>query len=229
MCAFDNVIGNLARCVEPIISIYDISGSVLALMVVKSLVQALVLLLLTTNVHSAQHFGDSNAQNPFVDTELSQQSLISDSTSKYVQGLIKQWNSTGISMAVVRRDATQENGWRIEFDSHGIAREDGTLITPDTIFGIASNSKLFLSLSVGLLISNETLAQQRGRSIQWATKIRDLIPEWALLDEDMGRSVTIQDMLSHRTGLPRHDFSGVQRKGGLREMVGPGERATFNF
>ena len=54
----------------------------------------------------------------------------------------------------------------------------GPPMTPDSVFAIASNSKPFLAMSVGLLISNETLAEQRGEEIKWSTKIRDLIPEW---------------------------------------------------
>ena len=91
-------------------------------------------------------------------------------------------------------------------------------MTPDSVLAIASKSKLFLAMSVGLLISNETLAEQRGEEIKWSTKIRDLIPEWGLMDE-MDRGVSLQDMLSHRTGMPRHDLSRVHRKGGFSELV----------
>ena len=111
------------------------------------------------------------------------------------------------------------HGWRHEFGSYGIAHADGSLMTPDSVFAIASNSKLFLAMSVGLLISNKTLAEERGEEIKWSTKIRDLIPEWGLMDEEMDQGVSLQDMLSHRTGMPRHDLSGVQRKGGVSEMV----------
>jgi CubicO group peptidase (beta-lactamase class C family) len=92
-------------------------------------------------------------------------------------------------------------------------------MTPDSVFAIASNSKLFLAISVGLLVSNKTLAEERGKEIKWSTKIRDLVPEWGLMDEEMDRGVSLQDMLSHRTGMPRHDYSGVQRNGGVSEMV----------
>ena len=95
----------------------------------------------------------------------------------------------------------------------------GPPMTPDSVFAIASNSKLLLAMSVGLLISNETLAEQRGEEIKWSTKICDLIPGWGLMDEEMDRGVSLQDMLSHRTGMPRHDFSKVQRKGSVSELV----------
>ena len=39
------------------------------------------------------------------------------------------------------------------------------------------------------------------------------------MDEEMDRGVSLQDMLSHRTGIPRRDLSRVQRKGGFFEMV----------
>ena len=145
--------------------------------------------------------------------------LISGNTDQYVKTLLEKWGSSGLSVAVVRKDESAPNGWRHEFGSYGIAHADGSPMTPDSVFGIASNSKLFLAMSVGLLISNKTLAEERGEEIKWSTKIRDLIPEWGLMDEEMDRGVSLQDMLSHRTGMPRHDFSGVQRKGGVSEMV----------
>ena len=92
-------------------------------------------------------------------------------------------------------------------------------MTPDSVVAIGSNSKLFLAFSVGLLISNKTLAEQRGKEIRWSTKIRELIPQWGLMEEETDRAVTLQDMLSHRTDMPRHDLSAVQRKGGISEMV----------
>ena len=37
--------------------------------------------------------------------------------------------------------------------------------------------------------------------------------------EEMDRGDSLQDMLSHRMDMPRHDFSGIQRKDGVSEMV----------
>ena len=145
--------------------------------------------------------------------------LISENTDQYVKTLLERWGSTGLSVAVVRKDETAPNGWRHEFGSYGISHADGSPMTPDTVFGIASDSKLFLAMSVGLLVSNKTLARERGEEIKWSTKIGDLIPEWGLMDEEMDRGVSLQDMLSHRTGMPRHDFSRIQREDGVSEMV----------
>lgn len=163
-------------------------------------------------------FGNDR-QTSFTSQSRVQKSLISEKTEHYIETLLSKWNSTGLSVAVVRKDETSPSGWQHEFGSYGIAHADGSPLTLDSVFAIASNSKLFLAISVGLLVSNKTLAEERGQEIKWSTKARDLIPEWGLMDEEMNRGVTLQDMLSHRTGMPRHDFSGIQREGGVAEMV----------
>lgn len=143
--------------------------------------------------------------------------LISECTERYIDTVLTKWNSSGLAIAVVRRDLSGQ--WTTELGNYGIATADGDPVTSDTLFAIASNSKLFLSLSVGLLIKNESLAEERGKKLDWTTQIEDVIPEWGLMDEDANKGTTILDMLSHRTGLPRHEFAGTQRRGGVSEMV----------
>ncbi|KAJ7654078.1 beta-lactamase/transpeptidase-like protein [Mycena polygramma] len=145
--------------------------------------------------------------------------LITPEIDSFVNSQLSLWNSSGLSVAVVRQDTTTPGTWEVEFGSYGIAKADGSPVTPDTLFAIASNSKLFLSISVGLLIKNESLAASRGEKLRWDTKIKSVIPEWGLMDEEMENGVMIQDMLSHRTGLPRHDYSGSAREGGVSEMI----------
>ncbi|KAF9005366.1 hypothetical protein BDZ89DRAFT_1120438 [Hymenopellis radicata] len=88
--------------------------------------------------------------------------LITPETDAFVHKLIADWNSTGLSVAVVRKDPSVPGGWRREFGSYSIAKGNGSLVNPDTMYAIASNSKLFLALSVGLIISNDSLADARG-------------------------------------------------------------------
>ncbi|KAJ7071625.1 beta-lactamase/transpeptidase-like protein [Mycena amicta] len=74
--------------------------------------------------------------------------------------------------------------------------------------------------SVELLIKNQSLAKARGQPLRWDTRIAEVLGDkWGLMDEEMQRGVTLQDMLSHRTGMPRHDLSGFAREGGVPEMV----------
>ncbi|KAJ7681368.1 beta-lactamase/transpeptidase-like protein [Mycena rosella] len=146
----------------------------------------------------------------------SEGTLIPSGIDAYIASQLAHWNSSGLAVAVVRKD---ESGWNTEFASYGKAQAGGAPVTPDTVFAIASDSKLFLAMGVGLLIKNESLAAERGEKLRWDTKIASLLPEWGLMDEEMQNGVTIQDMLSHRTGMPRHDYSGFARHGGVSEMI----------
>lgn len=168
------------------------------------------------------HLGGSLAsQAPFVTNKPTFNVLISPKIDEFANSLLAKWNSSGLAVAVVRREESAPGGWRQEFSSYGKAHDDGAPVTPDTLFAIASNSKLFLSLSVGLLINNESLAKERGEKLGWTTKAKSVLPGWKLLDEDMDHGVSFQDMLSHRTGMPRHDFAGANLNGSVAEMVSP--------
>ncbi|KAJ7510678.1 beta-lactamase/transpeptidase-like protein, partial [Mycena galericulata] len=154
-------------------------------------------------------------QRPFC---TSQNTVLTPKLDAYITSQLSQWNSSGLAVAVVQRDEAI-SGWNVEFGSYGQAQSDGAPVTPDTVFAIASDSKLFLAMGIGLLIKNESLAEQRGERLRWDTKIASLLSEWGLMDAEMQNGATIQDMLSHRTGLPRHDYSGYARAGGVSEMI----------
>lgn len=169
----------------------------------------------------------SASQIPFIAPDFNgrqpvKNGMISDRVNAYIDGLMSRYNSSGLSVAVVRKDESAPGGWLADYRSYGIATGDGEPTTPDTMFAIASNSKLFLALSVGLLIKNETLAEERGSALKWTSKAKDVFAGtdlWGMMDEEMTLGIGIQDMLSHRTGMPRHDISGTPREGGVAEMV----------
>ncbi|KAJ6471138.1 beta-lactamase/transpeptidase-like protein, partial [Mycena vitilis] len=148
----------------------------------------------------------------------STRTILTPEIDAYIASQLSFWNSSGLSVAVVKK-RPNDGTWDVEFGSYGQANVDGAPITPDTVFAIASDSKLFLAMAVGLLTENASLARERGQPLRWDTKIATLLPEWGLMDTDMQNGVTIQDMLSHRTGMPRHDYSGYSRAGGVSEMI----------
>jgi CubicO group peptidase (beta-lactamase class C family) len=63
--------------------------------------------------------------------------------------------------------------------------------------------QLFDILATGLLVSNATLSPR----LSWTSKIASIIPTWGLEDPIATRQATIIDLMSHRTGMPRHDYS----------------------
>ncbi|KAJ6520594.1 beta-lactamase/transpeptidase-like protein [Mycena vulgaris] len=126
--------------------------------------------------------------------------ILTSEIDTFITNTLSSWNSpAGVSVAIVRQDG--KGGWIVETKGYGNAKADGTKVTADTLFSIGSESKLFNILATGLLISNKSLATP----ISWTTKIASIIPEWELMDPIASAGSTIMDLMSHRTGLPRHD------------------------
>ncbi|KAF5360710.1 hypothetical protein D9756_004739 [Leucocoprinus leucothites] len=162
--------------------------------------------ILTTQLPLTRHSDQTKLMTPDVDN--------------YIRSVIEEWDLPGLSVGLVRQDPTSPTGWYQEFASYGVAKADGTPVTPDTVFAIASNSKLFTAIGTGLLISNESLKEERGAELTWSTKAKDIFGGlWELWDEEASRGTSIQDMLSHRTGLPGHDIGNVKRNQSLVDKI----------
>ena len=74
-------------------------------------------------------------------------------------------------------------------------------VTPDTIFFGASTTKAFTGAAASLLVDDN----ENYPEVQWTTPIARLIPDDFVLHDDYWTPrITIQDALSHRTGLPAH-------------------------
>ncbi|KDQ54591.1 hypothetical protein JAAARDRAFT_38274 [Jaapia argillacea MUCL 33604] len=144
----------------------------------------------------------------------SPQSLLSPDFDLYVEEIRKNWNVPGISVSVVKvvNDSFYASPI-IETRSYGVAHEDGRPVTASTVFGIGSNSKLVAAAALGSLVD--------AGHVNWTTRIRDILPEFGLLDDYDGGLVTIRDALSHRTGLPRHDYSyqGLEGSDSLEDAI----------
>jgi len=41
--------------------------------------------------------------------------------------------------------------------------------------------------------------------LEWDRPIRDVVPSTQFFSDDLNRSITLRDMLAHRTGITRHD------------------------
>jgi CubicO group peptidase (beta-lactamase class C family) len=97
----------------------------------------------------------------------------------------------GIAVAVVFRDRLV---WAGGFGVRDTAR--GGAVDADTVFQLASVSKPLASTVVAELVGE-------GR-IAWDSRIADLDPAFQLPDPWVTREVRIDDLFSHRAGLPDH-------------------------
>ncbi len=111
----------------------------------------------------------------------------------YMEKVMKDWNSPGIGVGIVVKD-------KLVFAKGYGYRDYGKKlpVTPATLFQIASNTKLFTTMALGLLVDE-------GK-IDWDKLIRQYVPSIQFYNQDLQNSVTIRDMLSHRTGISRHDM-----------------------
>ena len=111
----------------------------------------------------------------------------------YMDKILKDWNIAGAGIGIVYKNKlvfSKGYGYR-EF-------EQKLPVTPKTLYQIASNTKLFTAVSVGMLVDQGKL--------DWDKPIHKYVPSIEFYNNDLNNSVTIRDMLSHRTGISRHDL-----------------------
>lgn len=77
-------------------------------------------------------------------------------------------------------------------------------VTPDTLFALGSCSKGFTATAIALLADEGRIALD--------TPVRTYLPDFSLEDPVASGRVTIRDILTHRSGLPRHDFFWYQAR-----------------
>ncbi|PQE06489.1 beta-lactamase-type transpeptidase fold domain containing protein [Rutstroemia sp. NJR-2017a WRK4] len=126
-----------------------------------------------------------------------------------VNKALERWHVPGISIAVVDGDHEWSAGY-------GISHFPSTKVTPETLFYTGSTTKAFVAALTSLVVDNGTL--------QWNTPISSIIRDDFVMEDDYAtHHVTVEDALSHRTGLPRHDMSygGTYegRDGTIRDIV----------
>ncbi|KAE9377060.1 putative penicillin-binding protein [Stipitochalara longipes BDJ] len=107
------------------------------------------------------------------------------------------WKVPGVAVGVVDGELEWSEGY-------GIATYPDTKVTPSTLYYTGSTTKAFTAAAMSLLVDDNA----NYSNVQWNTPIVQLIPDdFMLSDEWATNHITIEDALSHRTGLPRHDYS----------------------
>ncbi|MGE0128465.1 MAG: serine hydrolase [Blastocatellales bacterium] len=84
-------------------------------------------------------------------------------------------------------------------------------VTADTLFAIGSSSKAFTTFVLGTLVDE-------GK-IEWDKPVRNYIPWFKLYDPSMTERLSVRDLVTHRSGLPRHDLVWYNNYGATRESL----------
>ncbi|KAL1871518.1 hypothetical protein Plec18167_007078 [Paecilomyces lecythidis] len=120
--------------------------------------------------------------------------------SSRVEELMEQHHVPGLSVAIVQDETISSRGYgKISLD-----RDFPVACTSDTLFDIASTSKSLTAAAVGILVDDN----ENYPEVQYTATMSSLLPDDFVISEPgYTESITLEDILSHRSGIPRHDFS----------------------
>ena len=111
----------------------------------------------------------------------------------YMEQTLKDWNTPGVGVGIVVGDKL------VFAKGYGYRDYEKKLpFTSKTMQPIASNSKLFTAVAAGMLVEEGKLS--------WDKPVRESVPEIRFYNDELNNNVTLRDMLSHRTGVTRHDL-----------------------
>ncbi len=108
--------------------------------------------------------------------------------------VLKDWKAAGFAVAVVEKDKV--------IYAKGFGYKDWASkvpVTANTQFAIGSCTKAFTASLIGLLAKEGKLDIDKP--------VRNYLPALHFFNNDMNNNVTLRDMMCHRTGVSRYDYS----------------------
>ncbi|KAG9527791.1 beta-lactamase/transpeptidase-like protein, partial [Aureobasidium melanogenum] len=116
---------------------------------------------------------------------------------KFVLEVCDTLHIPGISVAVINKHSFKSKGY-------GYAILPDVEATPDTLWFTGSTTKAFTAAAAALMVHDPVEYPE----IRWSSPLSTLLPGHFALEDDYYTShITLEDALSHRSGLPRHDLA----------------------
>ena len=110
-----------------------------------------------------------------------------------VEKTMKDWKVPGLALVVVR------DGEVVVSKGYGLRNTDRKLpVTPKTLFAIGSSTKAFTTFVMGTLVDDGAM--------EWDQPLVTYLPTFRLADASASERITPRDLVTHRSGLPRHDL-----------------------
>ncbi len=123
-----------------------------------------------------------------------------------VNAAMEEWQVPGLALAIV------VDGEPAVLKVYGQREIEADLpVTVNTQFTICSITKSFTAAGLGMLVDE-------GR-LDWTKPVREYLPEFRLHDAIATDRVTVQDLLCHHSGLPRHDWVWMPGDQSREEML----------
>ncbi|RYF91110.1 MAG: serine hydrolase [Chitinophagaceae bacterium] len=108
--------------------------------------------------------------------------------------VLKQWKIPGFAVAVVEKN-------KVVY-AKGFGYKDLEAkqpVTTNTQFAIGSCTKAFTAAVLGVLA--------KDGKVDIDKPVREYLPELKFYNNDMNNNITLRDMMTHRTGISRYDYS----------------------
>ncbi len=137
---------------------------------------------------------------------------------------MKHWQTPGSAVVVVRGDEV------VYLKGFGVKDVNTKQpVTPDTVFAIGSTTKAFVTAAMAILADEGKMS--------WDDAVRKHLPHFRLGDPLANENVTMRDIVTHRTGLIRHDLLWYGSPWGREEIIrrvgfvplSYGFRTTFQY
>ena len=110
-----------------------------------------------------------------------------------VEKIRQDWAVPGMAVVIVKGDQV------LYAKGHGLRDVAQKLpMTADTLLQIGSSSKSFTAATIAALV-------EEGK-LDWHKPVKTWLPAFKMHDNMATERVSLLDMVSHRTGLPRHDL-----------------------
>ncbi len=123
----------------------------------------------------------------------------------FVTATMAEWQVPGLAVGVVR------DGEVVLARGFGHRdRENGLPVTENTTMAIGSNSKSFTVTLLAMLVDQGDL--------EWDRPVREYLPDFRLYDDFATAEMTTRDLVTHQSGLPRHDNMWYGRTGTRAEL-----------
>ncbi|MCK4763908.1 MAG: serine hydrolase [Candidatus Aminicenantes bacterium] len=123
----------------------------------------------------------------------------------FVEKMMKEYEVTGAAVAIVKDG-------KVAF-ARGFGYRDvekKLQVTADTLFAIGSCSKAFTATTLGILADEGKL--------EWDKPVQEYLPDFKLFCPVATRLMTPMDLVTHRSGLPRHDSVWYGSSAGREEI-----------
>ncbi len=140
---------------------------------------------------------------------LAAQSIDPAAVDRLVRDTMSRWKVPGMSVAIVQNDRV------VYMKGFGVRELTQTAaVTPDTLFQIGSTTKAFTTTAMAMLVDEKKMS--------WDDPVRKYIDYFHLTDPCADSLVTLRDIVSHRTGLSRHDeiwdYTALSREDIIRHV-----------